>query len=605
MFTSCCTDSQADEAPLTRRLTTVALPVSSLPPVSNMYSHKYEAARPDASDCSVASGDSLIAHVQAVVTTRLPSRLRWLHEQRIVPIFASLVGQPYHQDQRHMDWNDNADPVGAQTVLRDHGMDAAARHVLRRGGEVMIRFASGRPLPGKDGPGVPEEFRLCLAYTKFTERAEQMRAVLSKIFDQDLAPANGPNGLSMAPAQPCLPPSSLDALDGVLPAGSNCSERLPAGSNCSGVLPAGSNCSERLARMHVLSLGGGPASDAVGVLAYLVDRYGVSGAVSSQRQRPVVGVLPQKLVEAASASGCSRKSFIATKAERRQAAKQRQGEQRPGAAGVAHSSFSLTEEFVKGLPTVALPRCAWLPAQLDCRNALQCTVLDHDPYWYDCCAGRLHSKQADCGFASIGNVVQRAVAAQTSVSVQWQCCDVTKPLSSRSSENSHIFDGGRATDSAVRAKHTTFRTVKTKTLLSHPETTVGLVVASYLFTVQPGPSSSAASASTQDNVIGIKKGGGHELPVCEAFWVDFLAQHPKAWFIFVEGTISKKLWTQLHEIFHRSGGSDQGGRVLTPPITVVGQLPQRTVVVDTTGGKGLVRARRPRTYCYFYSPPAA
>ena len=63
---------------------------------------------------------------------------------------------------------------------------------------------------------------------------------------------------------------------------------------------------------------------------------------------------------------------------------------------------------------------------------------------------------------------------------------------------------------------------------------VALVVESYMFSVQPGP-------------------GGHELPVCRAFWSGLLAANPKAWFVFVEGTISKKLWATLNELFQQAG----------------------------------------------------
>ena len=42
---------------------------------------------------------------------------------------------------------------------------------------------------------------------------------------------------------------------------------------------------------------------------------------------------------------------------------------------------------------------------------------------------------------------------------------------------------------------------------------------------------------------------------------------------------------------------------MTPPISVTGELPERVVVVDSTGGSGLARARKPRTYCYWYSSP--
>eukprot|EP01050_Picozoa_sp_SAG11_P012224 SAG11_NODE_1347_length_5137_cov_15.361651_1_plen_447_part_00 len=436
---------------------------------------------------------AVIAAVSSAVTAALPQQLATLYAEQPerVPVFAAMCG--------------GADEHTHRIRSSGGGLLAAAEHVLQRGGEVMISFAPGRPGGHRQ---VPEEFRLALAYTKFEERAVQMWQVLHKVFG---------DGGKVGCASGALPSCS----GGVI-AGSD-GGAAAAGGGTPPLSPSGLGPKPKPFR--VLSLGGGPGNDAVGAIAFLLERQG-KGLL------PVVSVEPTQWVAIVAASSAPK----LTKAQRKAAAEA--GAAAAALGTVRPSSFILPQEFVAELPKTTLPQSASLSG---CGlGGVQCDVLDNDCGWHTS-VGRIvkHSLEQHC-----------EAQAQCKAAVDWHECDVTKPLPSANSGE------WAAAGSAA-----------------------SLVVESYLFSVQPGP-------------------GGHELPCCVAFWGGVLDRNPRAWFIFVEGTVSKRLWRSLAEVF----GSRN--RVLTPPINVMGELPPRVVVRDTTGGGGLARARKPRTYCYFFAAPS-
>ena len=178
----------------------------------------------------------------------------------------------------------------------------------------------------------------------------------------------------------------------------------------------------------------------------------------------------------------------------------------------------------------------------------------------------------DGWFSSVGEIVQRSTrrffgattaggsssdsgSARPFADMHWHRCDVTHPL--RGS-----YDGIGAAGVAL------------------DPTGVALVVASYLFTVHAG-------VSSQDD----------ETAVAVPFWRALLAANPSAWFVFVEGSVSKKTWGAMAEVFAAAG------RVLTIPVDVKGELPQRTVIASKSRPHPI--RERARNYCYWFSPPPA
>ena len=282
-------------------------------------------------EMTVADGVGLafIKRVSAAVRSMLPQLLVELHtaDPQLVPVFDAMLSGADEQVHRIGHCSPPGQPEGGQG-----GLLAAAEHVLKRGGEMMISFAPGRP--GLDPNAVPEEFRLALAYTKFEERANQMHNVLRRVFQTE-----GP-GLRTTP-------------------------RVNSGRQ------ADTGSTEKAMPLGVLSLGGGPGNDAVGVVAFLMERQARYGSTFAP---PVMGVPPEQLVIA--------KPAKMTKAERKAARKAGLPAAAPAGkqAAPAHSSFTLSQEFVSTLPLAPLHPSAWLPA---CPPAgVCCHVLDNDQAWY-------------------------------------------------------------------------------------------------------------------------------------------------------------------------------------------------------------------------------
>jgi hypothetical protein len=299
--------------------------------------------------------------------------------------------------------------------------------------------------------------------------------------------------------------------------------------------------------MRVISLGGGPGNDAVGAIAFLMERNVSCGIAPSVVLVPSE-VLPRPTKLTWAEKKAAKKAGVDIKAQ---------------AAPVGPYS-----DFAGAVPrrgTVVMPTSARFPA---CPS-VHCHVLDLDDEWYSS-VGASVQRSTDQYFGCGGHAVPPAFAA-----MHWHECDVTQPLRGWHTSLPPGLERGR-----------------------EPQTRGGQVEGSAALALVPNAAIDAGGAALVfASYLFTDYTQGGATPVCAAFWTGLLAENPGAWVIFVEGCVSKRTWLRLQATFASAG------RALAAPANIVGELPQR-VVVPSERRPHPIR-ERPRSYCYWFSPPPA
>jgi hypothetical protein len=408
--------------------------------------------------------------------------------------------------------------------IQSDGAVAAARHVLDRGNEILKDFAN-RPT---------EEFRLAMAYQKFGERASQMRDVLRRVLPFPDVVSGG--AASAAVAGFCGEPPAFQHTAGPVdpPRPAEGSSQTLASAAAAATLTSGAIAHLPTVPMTVLSLGGGSGNDAVGAVAYLLERNSVLGGVCAC---PVAIPSPTP--------GPPPKLTYAEKQARKKA-----GNPIPKLANAVDFRFAhdiCRERGVECPAAAPFPPCP----------GVRCHVLDIDAAEW---------------FASAGAPVQHALRppdmSTQFADMHWHGCDVTEPTQ----PSYPPVDGAAGAPTQASG--------------------ASLIVSSYLFTIHMGlPAGHTARLLGESPVAKV----AGELDVSSAFWGDLIVKNPQAWFVFVEGSVSKKTWSALFENFVAAG------RVLMPPTKVTGELPQRAVIPSKRRPHPI--RQKSRAYCYWFSPP--
>ena len=397
--------------------------------------------RSEHASSSPAGSDVFISHMAAVVREELPLRLAHLHDVRpeCVAIFDRMVSGSDEQ---------------TCVIQREQGVVAAARHVLERGNEILKDFAN-RPA---------EEFRMSMAYQKFDERSRQMMHVLRSVLQTPCA--HDVESLHEKPACSDPPDNTTSATivfdqahgDGdarvveqsVRDAHGVGQAEEPSGNRCSGMHPslpqdsdtaahderavhnAGSGRAEGhvygmhepsnslvdgssreqvpVAPLRVISLGGGSGNDAVGVIAFLLDRNRECGVALSTVHIPRDAVEPRPTKLTWAEKKAAKKAGIDPKKQ--------QGDASRPAAVKNSSEFRFASDMLRQ-SGVQAPQHATFPA---CPS-VSCHVLDVDDLWYDsvgACVKREMSQFFTRGIAQDGD--------RPFAELHWHQCDVTRPL---------------------------------------------------------------------------------------------------------------------------------------------------------------------------------
>jgi hypothetical protein len=484
------------------------------------------------------------------VKDELPQRLAHLHGQDpgSVAIFHSMFS--------------GSDEL-VHEIGKQEGELAAARHMLERGNEILKDFANaGR-----------EEFRMSMAYQKFEERSNQMRQVLRCVLQPNCSDA-------------------VELSDGTAGCAEG-SQKAAEGPGSDGQHPPATAA----APLRVLSLGGGSGNDAVGVVAFLMERNASCGIVPSAVPVPRGAVEPQ---------GPTKLTWAEKKAAKKAGldVKKLQAE----AAAVAPEDFRFASDMLR-LAAVKAPAVSRFPA---CPS-VQCHVMDIDEKWYESvgtsvqraadsyfgaggaggAGGAVDGEGSSLGGAGESGSAAAAVKAEAVPFAQlhWHRCDVTVPLCGA---YPHLRQAAPAADAAALPSGSNPARPLHDAAASVPPCGVALVVTSYLFTVHMGLPDGHSGRLAPETAARTSEG---ELPVSPEFWSALLAANPDAWCVFVEGWVSKKTWGALFEVFA------QAGRVLSIPQKVTGELPQR-VVIPSKRRPHAIR-EKDRNYCYWFSPPPA
>eukprot|EP01052_Picozoa_sp_SAG31_P012594 SAG31_NODE_740_length_12438_cov_10.788719_11_plen_404_part_00 len=298
----------------------------------------------------------------------------------------------------------------------------------------------------------------------------------------------------------------------------------------------------------VLSIGGGSGNDAIGVISFLMEQ----NFLHPEAAQRTVSIPPQRMLQ--------HKKKV-TWAEKKAAKK----------AGTDIKSHGVRKpepysDFVSDA-AVPMPAVAPLPAS----QHIRCHVLDIEEQWYPCVG-----ETVQCSLRQFWGGA-KSVNGLPFATIDWRVCDVTKPLQkSYPCIHSSFGDQAAGVSNTQAARQRDSNSI----VATDCETSgAALVAVSYLFSIHAGPE------HTQ----------GYEVKVSSEFWAALIASNPDAWFVFVEGCVSRRTWSDLSDAFRLAG------RALSAPTNIKGELPKR--VVHPSKNRPYPIRDRDRHFCYFFSPP--